>query len=317
MKIVFAGSSEFGVLSLKYLFEKHTIVGVITNPDKPAGRGRLINETPIKKIALEFNAEIYQPDLINTPDFLKKITEWNPDLFIVIGYGHILKKNLIDAFPERWINVHSSILPKYRGPAPINYALFNNEKESGITIMRINEKLDAGEILYIEKVIISEEDNFGSLYEKLSVAAVSALDKYLEDITYNNSHTIIQNEEIATYTSKITQESAHLNFNDTCVNIIAKIRGLSPTPSAWTIFNFKKLKFFNGRICSAAEIEKFACNNLFPTNGTYSLLNKKFIIKCKDGYIEIFDIQIEGKKRMPVSDFINGLNTQNVTGILE
>ncbi|HPG29585.1 MAG TPA: methionyl-tRNA formyltransferase [bacterium] len=300
MKIVFAGSSDFGLNCLEYLIKEEDVVCVVTNPDKQAGRGKKISSTPVKTLAVENGIRCYQPENFNSEATLDLLNEINPDLIVVVSFGHIIKPFLLEAFPDKWINIHSSPLPLYRGPAPINFAIFNSEKTSGITIIEIAEKLDAGDILVKMQIPVEQSETFGSLFNKLQILSVDALKKLLEDIKTGRIQKIRQDDSAASYTSKITKEFCRINFNDKAEKIIAFIRGLNPVPAAWTIFNDKVLKIFNAGIFECAVNNRIIAGQIFT-------FEKKILVKCSDAIIEITDLQFEGKKRMDSKSFINGL----------
>ena len=300
MKTVFAGSSDFGLKCLEYLIKEEDVVCVITNPDKQAGRGKKISSTPVKMMALENGIRCYQPENFNSETTLNFLNEINPDLIVVVSFGHIIKPFLLEAFPDKWINIHSSLLPLYRGPAPINFTIFNSEKESGITIIEIAEKLDAGDILVKMQIPVEKNETFGGLFNKLQILSVDALKKLLKNIRSCRIEKIRQDEIKATYTSKITKEFCRINFDNNAEKIIAFIRGLNPIPAAWTLFNDKILKIFDACIFERSVINDFISGQIF-------VFEKKILVKCSNAIIEIKDLQFEGKKRMDSKSFINGL----------
>ncbi|MBP7654130.1 methionyl-tRNA formyltransferase [Candidatus Dependentiae bacterium] len=305
MRIVFAGSSDFGIKCLDYLIKEEELLCVITNPDKPAGRGMKNTMTPVKKIALENNIFLYQPENFNSQETLDLLNKLNPDIILVVSFGHIIKPFLLEAFPGKWINIHASLLPAYRGAAPINFAVFNGENETGISIIKIFEKLDSGDILTQIKTSISENDNFGSLYLKLQDLAVTGLKKFLDDLKNDNVHCFSQDESKVTFTTKITREFCKIQFDNSSGKVISYIRGLSPVPAAWTIFKNKVLKVYNAVLFDGGNMQDYKIGEIF-------VYEKKILAKCSDGLIEILDLQVEGKKRMDSKSFINGLALNNV-----
>ena len=296
------GTPEFAVTSLKNLLDKgYNIKAVVTTPDKPAGRGKAIQFSDVKKFALEHNLPILQPEKLKSPEFLAQLNEINADLFVVVAFRMLPKE--VWAMPRLGtINLHAALLPDYRGAAPINHAIINGETETGITTFYIDEDIDTGKIIMQEKCAIEPEDNIGTLYDKLMFIGAEAVCKTVDIIASGNVNAIEQ-DSIRTEglhpAPKITKEFCQINWNSKSVDIHNLIRGLSPYPAAWCYLKDDiTAKIFT----SSYSNEK---HNLNP--GSFVTDNKSFLkIAAADGFVSIHELQMQGKKRMAIKDFLNG-----------
>lgn len=307
MKIVFFGTSEFAKDQLLFLLEnKLNVIAVVTQPDKPMGRQQKILPCPVKKACLENNLTIpiLQPKKASSEDIVQFLKSLKPDLFIVVAYGQILKQNLLDVPVLDSINVHTSLLPKYRGAAPIQRAIMEGEKETGITIMKMVKKLDAGDILVQKKISIENEPDFASIEKKLSQISGPSLLEVIDQYKKNTVRPIVQDESLATYAHKITPEDRHLDFNQSASVVHNQIRALSPNPGAYVNMRYKeqikRLKILRSKVCFV-ESKPYE-------NFSYSL--KEWIVGCKDGAIEILMVQLEGKREMDYLSFSKGLHEE-------
>lgn len=300
--IIFMGTPEFAVTSLKTLLDKgYNVKAVVTTPDKPAGRGKNIQFSDVKKFALEHNLSILQPEKLKSPEFLAQLKEIDADLFVVVAFRMLPKE--VWAMPKRGtINLHAALLPDYRGAAPINHAIINGETETGITTFYIDEQIDTGKIIMQERCAIEPEDNIGTLYDKLMFIGAEAVCKTVDIIASGNVNTIEQ-DSIRTEglhpAPKITKEFCQINWNNKSIDIHNLIRGLSPYPAAWCYLKDDiTAKIFT----SAYSIEK---HNLEA--GTFVSDNKSFLkVATQDGFVSILELQMQGKKRMAIKDFLNG-----------
>lgn len=300
--IIFMGTPEFAVTSLKTLLEKgYNVKAVVTTPDKPAGRGKNIQFSDVKKFALEHNLPILQPEKLKSPEFLAQLKEIDADLFVVVAFRMLPKE--VWAMPKRGtINLHAALLPDYRGAAPINHAIINGETETGITTFYIDEQIDTGKIIMQERCAIEPEDNIGTLYDKLMFIGAEAVCKTVDIIASGNVNAIEQ-DSIRTEglhpAPKITKEFCQINWNNKSIDIHNLIRGLSPYPAAWCYLKDEiTAKIFT----SAYSIEK---HNLEA--GTFVSDNKSFLkVATQDGIVSILELQMQGKKRMAIKDFLNG-----------
>ncbi len=302
LDVVFMGTPEFAVTSLKTLLDKgYNVKAVVTTPDKPAGRGKNIQFSDVKKFALEHNLPILQPEKLKSPEFLAQLKEIDADLFVVVAFRMLPKE--VWAMPKRGtINLHAALLPDYRGAAPINHAIINGETETGITTFYIDEQIDTGKIIMQERCAIEPEDNIGTLYDKLMFIGAEAVCKTVDIIASGNVNAIEQ-DSIRTEglhpAPKITKEFCQINWNNKSIDIHNLIRGLSPYPAAWCYLKDDiTAKIFT----SAYSIEK---HNLEA--GTFVSDNKSFLkVATQDGFVSILELQMQGKKRMAIKDFLNG-----------
>lgn len=293
MKIVFFGTPEFAVPSLKMLHENHEVLLVVTQPDHTVGRKKQIVKSPVKIYAECVNLPIFQPEKIKQED--QRIVDLKPDLIITAAYGQMLPNRLLKNVKA--LNVHGSLLPKYRGGAPIQYALFDGLKETGVTVMYMAEKMDSGDIIKQEKVLIDPSDNYKTLMLKMSFVGANLLKSVLEDMKQGIFHRVFQNEDEVSFAYTIKRDDEWLDFNDTATNILNRIRGLSPEPGASTYINGKIVKFYQAKI---SDIIK---NN---EPGTVLSTDKMLLIQTKDQAIEILELQVAGKRKMDAKSFLNG-----------
>jgi len=298
-KVIFMGTPDFAVASLNEIAndENFEIPLVITRADKKRNRGKLL-PTPVKERALELGLEVITPKSINTEEVIAKIKDIKPDYIAVVAYGQIIGKELIDYMDGRMINVHSSILPKYRGAAPINWAIVEGEKESGVSIMLVGEGLDQGDILKIEKTPISEAEDAGSLHDRLMNMGAKALVEVLNDFDRYYENRTQQDENEASYYGMIKKEMGKINFTDTPEDIYNKMRGFKPWPGSYFIYKDKNVKVHNMHI-----INEY---NDYKDGEVVKVENSGIKISCKDGYIVITELQFPNKKRMSVEDYLKG-----------
>jgi methionyl-tRNA formyltransferase len=313
LRIVFMGTPEFAVESLKALVENdYNVVGVITSPDKPAGRGYKIQQSPVKKYALEHDIFLLQPEKLKNEVFLNELRKLKADLQIVVAF-RMLPEVVWNMPPKGTFNLHASLLPQYRGAAPINWAIINGEEETGVTTFFLSHEIDTGKIIFQKKVAIEKNDNAETLHNKLMKEGAGLVIKTVDAILNDTVETISQNEYLANQTElkpapKIYKETCKINWDQPTKNIYNFIRGLSPYPTAWTVLeidpeNTLHLKLFESSVMN----ENHA---LLP--GTIVTDNKTYLnVATKDGFIGISDIQPAGKKRMKIRDFLNGFHIPN------
>jgi len=298
MKIIFMGTPDFAVPSLKAITASpHEIVGIVTSPDKPAGRGQIIHATPVKSFARELSIPIFQPESLKQPEFLNQLRNLKAAIMIVVAF-RILPDEVLTIPPKGAINLHASLLPKYRGAAPINWALINGESETGVTIFQIRPQVDTGEILWQERVPIAVEDTFGSLHDRLAIIGATALVKVLDKIERGAIYPVPQNHSTATLAPKIYPQLGEINWANSARSIKGLIHGLSPTPGAYTFFKSKRIKIL------AAEWSD-AITEILP--GTITVWNKQRLgIQTGQGILYPRELQWEGKKILPVAEFLRG-----------
>ena len=306
MRIVFMGTPDFAVASLDRLVKNQKdIVAVVTSPDKPAGRGQKLNESAVKKYAVENKLLVLQPEKLKDPAFIETLQHLNADLFIVVAFRML--PEMVWTMPKLGtFNLHGSLLPQYRGAAPINWAILNGEKESGVTTFFLKHEIDTGSIIHQAKTAINEQMNAGELHDTLMEIGAELVLQTVNEIEQNNVHPISQEETMKRnslkesdlkHAPKIFKEDMKINWDRTAKEVYQHIKGLSPYPTAFTQLNQLGLKIYD------AEISE----NLLLTPGEYQTDGKTFLkFQCKVGSISITDLQLEGKKRMKVEEFLRG-----------
>ncbi len=298
MKIVFMGTPEFSVPSLKALIEKHEVVHVVTQPDRKIGRGQKVAFSEVKEVAIENNIPVFQPEKIKdqeSVDFLKTI---DADLFIVIAYGQILSEELLYMKKYGSINVHGSILPHLRGPAPIHWSVINGETETGVTVMYMDKGMDTGDMIKVAKMPIPENATTGEIYDEMSVLGANTLLEVLENLEKGEVNRTKQVDEEATYAKFIEKDLGHIDFNRDTKSVYDLIRGVTPFPSAYFFIEDVKYKI--------VKAEKVA--DKFANSGEVVVADGKngFVISTIDGGIRILEIQKQGSKAMDYKAFFNG-----------
>lgn len=300
MKIVFMGTPDFAVASLNALLEADfNIVAVITAPDKPAGRGQKLNESAVKKYAMQKNIPVLQPEKLKSPEFIEELKSYQADLQVVVAF-RMLPEVVWNMPPKGTINLHGSLLPQYRGAAPINHAIINGEKESGVTTFFLTHEIDTGNLIFSDIVPISNDETAGDLHDKLMIAGAKLLVKTVTAIAEENFTEQPQpTGEVLKHAPKIFKDDCKIDWNNTAQQVHNLIRGLSPYPTAFTLLNDKVLKVFKATI---EDKEPGIAAGGFLTDGKTYL---KFA--TKDGFIKLLDVQYEGKKRMLIEDFLRGM----------
>ena len=301
MRIVFMGTPDFAVGSLQALCEsgKHEIVGVVTQPDRPKGRGNKMLMTPVKEYALEQGLTVYQPQKVKTPEFVQTLRELQPELIVVAAFGQFLSREILELPPHGCINVHASLLPKYRGAAPIQYAIIKGEKESGVTIMQMDIGMDTGAMLEKVVVPIAENTTMGELHDALREQGAALLLKAIDDIAAGTAVAEPQNDAEATYATLLDRSMEHIDWTKSAQEVHNLIRGFNPAPSTFTkLPNGKSLKIWGSRL---TEKKSEAAAGTVVEAGKHS-----FFVACGSGVLEITEVQPESKKRMAAQVFLNG-----------
>ena len=301
MRIVFMGTPDFAVGSLQALCEsgKHEIVGVVTQPDRPKGRGNKMLMTPVKEYALEQGLTVYQPQKVKTPEFVQTLRELQPELIIVAAFGQFLSREILELPPHGCINVHASLLPKYRGAAPIQYAIIKGEKESGVTIMQMDIGMDTGAMLEKVVVPIAENTTMGELHDALREQGAALLLKVIDDIAAGTAVAEPQNDAEATYATLLDRSMEHIDWTKSAQEVHNLIRGFNPAPSTFTkLPNGKSLKIWGSRL---TDKKSEAAAGTVVEAGKHS-----FFVACGSGVLEITEVQPESKKRMAAQVFLNG-----------
>ena len=304
IKIVFMGTPSFAVPILEALIDKYNVIMVVCQPDKEKDRKGNIIYSPCKEIALKNNIEVYQPNKIR--EEYQYILDKNPDIIITAAYGQIIPSEILDYPKYGCINVHGSLLPKLRGGAPIHHAIINGDKIAGVTIMYMDKKMDAGDIISQRSIEIEENTILDDLYHKLSILGRDLLLDTLPSIFNGTNDRIKQDENKVTFGFNITKEEEKIDFNDTSNNIHNKIRGLSSIPGAYAIINNKRMKIYLSEKTNNISKSKPGTINDINENG--------IIVSTKDYEIILKNIKLEGKNRCNVKDFINGIRKEDYIG---
>jgi methionyl-tRNA formyltransferase len=303
MRIVFMGTPEFAVASLDELIQAGSdIVGVITAPDKPAGRGQKVSESAVKQYAVEHGLKVLQPERLKNEEFLKELKALNADLQVVVAF-RMLPEVVWNMPPKGTINLHASLLPQYRGAAPINWVLINGEKESGVTTFFLKHEIDTGDILFTEKITLTGHETAGELHDRLMYKGAGLLVKTVKAVesgryTENPQHHLAEGVELK-HAPKIFKEDCKIDWSQPAEKVFNLIRGLSPYPTAYTILNEKILKVFGA---------EFELTETGEEPGEFLSDNRTFLkVAAQNGFVILTDVQLEGKKRMGISEFLRGV----------
>lgn len=301
MRIVFFGTSPFACPSLEAIIEsRHNILAVVTQPDRKKGRNLVVTSPPVKALALRHNLKVHQPDRISSPDFIESLKNYKADIFVVVSFGQILKKEVLEIPQHFCLNLHGSLLPKYRGPAPINWAIINGETISGVTIIKMEEIVDRGNILLKKEVKTEPKDNALTLSDKLSKLGAQLLTEALNLIEAGKISFTPQDEQQVTFAPKLKRSDGLINWSQEAVTIHNKVRGLFPWPGTFTNFHNKTLKILETKIILPEE-------NIKENSGTIiDIKNEGFIIQTGKGLILVKQVQLEGSKVMSAKQFSLG-----------
>lgn len=300
LRIVFMGTPDFAVAILERLIATgRNVVGVFSQPDKPVGRKQIIMPTPVKAFAEEHNIPVFQPSKLRDGEALKIMEELKPDLTVVAAYGKILPKEILDVAPLGNVNVHGSLLPKYRGAAPIQWSVLNGDSVTGVTTMYMAEGMDTGDMILKLETEIVENETAGELFDRLAKLGGDSIEKTLELFDIGNVPRTVQNEEEATYAPMLKKEMAEIDFTKSANEVNNLVRGMNPWPVAFTFFEGKTLKVH----------EAVSVTDLEGPSGEL-LDEKRFIVGCGKNAIEFISVQPEGKNKMSGADFIRGRRLQ-------
>ena len=298
MRVIFMGTPDFAVPTLEALIEKHEVLAVVTQPDKPKGRGKKMVFPVVKEKALEHNITVYQPQKVKTPEFVEILKEYQPDIMVVVAFGQILSEEILNIPKYGCINVQGSKLPQYRGAAPIQWSIINGEEFGGVTTMYMAKGLDSGDMILKAKEKIKPDDTYGSLYDRLSVIGADLLIKTLDLIENGEVKRIHQNDDEATFAPMIKTELEHINWNGKNTDIVNLIKGLNPQPVAYTMLNDEKLKIwfaetidgdYNGEPGTIVDVRK-----------------RDFVVMTAEGAVAVKEVQAQGGKRMSADAYMRG-----------
>lgn len=299
MKVLYMGTPDFAVGPLEALIKNgYEVTCVVTQPDKAKGRSGQLTPSPVKECAMRYHIPVFQPEKIKTEEAVYKLRQYEADLFVVAAFGQILSKEILDMPKFGCINIHASLLPKYRGAAPIQWSIIDGEKETGVTIMQMDVGLDTGDILTQKIVPITDEDTGESLFDKLQIAGSELLIETLPQIEAKTVTRIKQDENKSTYAKMLTKELGNIDFSKSADEIEHLVRGLNSWPSAYTYYGKKTMKIWKAKVVSESAT---------ATAGQIVRVNKDSIdVACGENLLRIYELQMEGKKRMPVKDFMLG-----------
>ena len=313
MRIVFMGTPDFSVPALKALVEAgHQVIAVVTQPDKPKGRGKEVQMTPVKIQAMEYGIPVYQPAKVREASFVEVLKGLEADAYVVIAFGQILPKAVLELPKYGCINIHASLLPKYRGAAPIQWCVIDGERETGITTMMMDVGLDTGDMLEKAVIPIEEKETGGSLHDKLSLAGGALILSTLKKLEEGTLVRTPQTDEGTCYAKMLTKSLGDIDWNQGAVSIERLIRGLNPWPSAYTMWNGKTIKIWAADVIAGREAAEFLSESGVPAEtgtapGTVVCSDKRGLVVCTGGgLLSIRELQMEGKKRMDTPAFLRG-----------
>ncbi|MDN5312337.1 methionyl-tRNA formyltransferase [Thermoanaerobacteraceae bacterium SP2] len=299
MNVIFMGTPEFAVPSLKTLLDTVNVQAVVTQPDRPVGRKRIITPPPVKKIAVENGLQVFQPEKVRDEQFIKVLSSFKPDLIVVAAFGQILPRQVLKVPSIGCINVHASLLPKYRGAAPIQWSIINGEHVTGITIMWMDEGLDTGDIFLQEQLEIKKEWTYEDLAREMSLLGGKVLKKSIEMIKSGNLIHVPQDPEKATYAPMLKKEHGRIDWNKSAVDIYNLIRGLYPWPGAYTLRNGQEIKIWEAE--AIPQERKVSPGKFYGT-----VRGKGFLIGCTEGCLLVKELQEAGRKRMTAMEYMAG-----------
>ncbi len=307
MKVIFMGTPDFAVPSLEALLQHHEVLAVVTQPDKPRGRGKKMAFSAVKERALQSGIDVLQPNKVREAAFIEQLKAYAPELIAVTAFGQILPEEILNMPKYGCINVHGSLLPKYRGAAPLQWAVINGEKQTGITTMYMAKGMDTGDMLLKESISITPEDTYGSVHDKMKHLGANLLLKTIEGLQKGTIVPVAQNEKEATYAPMLTKEMGHIDWSKNTQQIIHLIHGLDPAPTAYTMYQGEMLKIWQaektqqiaGRVGEITAIEK-----------------RGFVVTTGDGSMLVTQVQAKGKKRMGADAYLRG-NKMEIGTILE
>lgn len=298
------GTPDFSVGPLKSIVEAgHEVVAVITQPDKQKGRGKQVLFTPVKEAALELGLKVYQPEKVRDEAFIEILREMDADIMVVSAFGQILPTSILNMTKYGCINIHASLLPKYRGAAPIQWSIIDGEEKTGVTIQQMNEGIDTGDIISVSEVVIDKKETGGSLFDKLAIEGAKLIVKTLKDIEAGNINPVKQDDSKSNYAKMLKKELGNIDFTKSAVEIERLIRGLTPWPSAYTHINNKTLKIWDADVLDK-DYENAVCGEIVDID------KSAIYVKTGKGTLVINELQLEGKKRMFTSAFLLGFDIE-------
>lgn len=302
MKVIFMGTPDFSVGTLEALIKAgHEITLAVTQPDKPKGRGKAMQYPPVKEAALEHGIEVYQPRRVREPECIEYLRKYEADIIVVVAFGQILPKEILEMPKYGCVNVHASLLPKYRGAAPIQWAVINGERVTGVTTMRMDEGLDTGDMILKEEVTLAEDETGGSLFERLAKTGAELCVRTLKAIEEGTATYTPQNHEESTHTTMIQKQLGEIDWSKSAQELEQLVRGLNPWPSAYTHLNGKTLKIWKTSVLESETGKE---------PGTVEVGKNTIAVQTGKGMLQLEEIQLEGKKRMPTDAFLRGVSLE-------
>jgi methionyl-tRNA formyltransferase len=297
--ILFMGTPAFALPSLKLLHDKnYPIIGVVSQPDRPKGRGLKEIAPPVKLLAQELGLPVYQPEKVKDPSFLEIFQKLNPEMVVVVAFGQILPKVIIDYPPMQCLNIHPSLLPKYRGAAPLNWQIIRGETKTGVTIMMMDEGMDSGDILLQEETQLGPAETYGDLHDRLAQLGATLIIKTIEQVVAGTAQRQPQDASGVTFAPRLKKDTGKINWNNKTADIANLIRGLSPSPTAYTSLDGQPLKIFTA-VAQPGKVNQ-------PPGTIGAASESGLSITASDGYVILKDVQLAGKKRMLIPDFLRG-----------
>lgn len=308
MRVIFMGTPDFSVPALKELIRVHDVAAVVTQPDKRKGRGKAMACSPVKQTAMEAGIPVLQPVRVREESFVETLKEYEPDVIVVAAFGQILPETILRLPPYGCINIHASLLPRYRGAAPIQWAIIDGEKETGITIMYMEKGLDTGDMIARAVIPIDEKETGESLHDKLSLLGGPLILEVLDSLEKGTVRRTKQNDEESCYAPMLTKELGCVDWNTSAVSIERLIRGLNSWPSAYTRLGDRTLKLWEAQVLDETDHEKKA-----PAGTVVDVDKDSFTVQCGQGQLRIDSVQLQGKRRMSVHDFLLGRSLETGT----
>lgn len=310
MRVIFMGTPDFSVGTLEALIEAgHEVVLAVTQPDKPKGRGKEMQFTPVKEVAIRHNIPVFQPKRVRNEECIEELRKYNADIMVVIAFGQILPKEILEMTPYGCINVHASLLPKYRGAAPIQWSVIDGEKISGVTTMQMDEGLDTGDMIMKTEVPLAEDETGGSLHDKLAAAGAKLCVETLKALEDKTATWEKQGETTTDYAKMLTKQTGNIDWTQSADSIERLIRGLNPWPSAYTMWEEKVMKIWKAQVTENTSGEE---------PGTIVKVEKdSFIVQTGEGQLKIMELQIPGKKRMDAGAFLRGYQIKEGTKLTQ
>ena len=305
MKIVFMGTPDFAVSTLESLVKGgHEVIAAVTQPDKPKGRGKAVQYTPVKEKALEYEIPVYQPVKARDPEFVELLKGMDPDVIVVVAFGQLLPKAILEIPKYGCVNVHASLLPKYRGAAPIQWAVTDGEEVSGVTTMLMDEGLDTGDMLEKAEIVLDEKETGGSLFDKLSALGGELILSTLEKMENGTITRTPQGDSTTSYAKMLKKTMGEIDWHMEAVKIERLIRGLNPWPSAYTSLKGKTVKIWSADVVAGEST---------GNPGRVTVTKDKLLVECGENFLSITELQLEGKKRMETAAFLRGFTVEDQT----